>query len=99
MTKVISMRQLSMQVASHPRIIGAVTEAIKVNLPSVIEIVMHELYPGEEVRLYGHKNNPPSERRARDDAIRVEFNGRNIKALAKKYGVSPSQVYRIVSLR
>jgi len=36
----------------------------------------------------------PEDRRARDAAIRTEFNGRNLRDVCRRYGVSPATVYR-----
>lgn len=42
---------------------------------------------------------PAAEKHLRDEAIRREFNGRNIEEVRKKYGLSRSQVYRIANRR
>lgn len=92
------LRDLSVRVASHPRIEKAVRTAIGAELPYVIEDILSQMYPGEEVKIYSPKN-PTHTRRARDEAIRLEFNGSNVKLLASKYCISVSQVHRILQLR
>lgn len=92
------LRDLSARVASHPRIEQAVRTSIAAELPTVIEDILSEMYPGEEVKIYSPKQ-PTHARRDRDTAIRMEFNGHNIKALASKYNLSASQVHRILALK
>ena len=36
----------------------------------------------------------PEDRRSRDAAIRAEFNGRNLREVCRRHGVSPATVYR-----
>ena len=94
----INLRDLSNRIADHPRIETAVMKAIRAELPIVIETILCELYPGETVRIYSPMK-PVHMRRQRDEAIRAEYNGRNAKALSKKYGPSPSQICRIANPR
>jgi Mor family transcriptional regulator len=65
-------------------------------LPDVIEGILREQYPGEQVKFYVAKK-PGNLRRERDAAIRAEYNGRNARALATKYGISARMVFNIVS--
>lgn len=89
------LRDLASAVAAHPRIETAVMGAIRAELPGVIESILRDRYPGEQVRLYVAKK-PPTMRRERDVAIRAEYTGHNAKALANKYGISARMVFRIV---
>lgn len=98
MSRAIMLRELSSRVASHPRIEHAVTQAIKAELPGVIELILSEMYPGENVQIYAPKK-PVQLRRQRDEGIRMEYNGHNAKALAAKYGISVTQVFRIIKIR
>lgn len=91
----MNLRDLSNRIASHPRIETAVMQAIRTELPTVIEMILSEMYPGETVRLYAPKK-PVALRRERDAGIRAEFNGRNAKALAEKYRISARMVMNIV---
>lgn len=94
----MNLRDLSHRVSAHPRIEKAVVSAIRAELPIVIESILSEMYPGESVRIYAPKK-PVQMRKQRDDAIRIEYNGHNVKALAHKYGISPAQVFRVVAKR
>lgn len=78
------------------RVEQAVVSTVRAELPTIIEAVLRETYPGETLRLYVSKK-PGAMRRLRDDAIRAEYNGRNVTALAKKFEMSPRTVFRIVS--
>ena len=92
------LRDLSLRVASHPRIERAVRGAIGHELPYVIEEILSEMYPGEDVKIYSPKK-PTHARRERDGAIRMEFNGHNVKAMSVKYKMSVSQIHRILQLK
>lgn len=94
--KTLMIRDLATAVASHPRIEQAVMGAIRAELPDVIEAILRDRYPGEQVKLYVAKK-PASLRRERDIALRAEYNGHNAPALAKKYGISTRMVFRAVS--
>lgn len=94
----LMLRDLATAVAAHPKIESAVMGAIRAELPGVIETILRERYPGEQVRLYVAKK-PPTMRRERDVAIRAEYNGHNAKALATKYGIGVRMVFNIVGLK
>lgn len=94
----LMIRDLATAVAAHPRIESAVMGAIKAELPGVIESILRDRYPGEQVRLYVAKK-PSTMRRERDAAIRAEYNGHNAKALATKYSISPRMVFNVVGVR
>lgn len=96
--KTLMIRDLAAAVASHPRIEQAVMGAIRAELPDVIETILRDRYPGEQVRLYVAKK-PPTLRRERDAAIRAEYNGHNAKALAAKYGIGVRMVFNIIGLK
>ena len=51
---------------------------------------MRESLGGQELRI------PAPDKSARNAAIRAEFNGRNVRELARKYGISVRMVYMIV---
>jgi Mor family transcriptional regulator len=94
----LMLRDLATAAASHPKIEQAVNTAIRTVLPDVIESILREQFPGEQVQFYVAKK-PATMRRERDSAIRAEYNGRNAKALATKYGISARMVFNIVSSR
>lgn len=73
-----------------------VREAVRAELPTIIEAVLRETYPGETLRLYVSKR-PGGMRKVRDEAIRVKYNGRNVKALAAEFGLSSRMVFKIIS--
>lgn len=98
MSQAIMLRDLSSRVASHPRIEQAVTSAIRAELPGVIEMILSEMYPGEDVRIYVPKK-PVQLRRERNAALRMEYNGHNIKALVEKYGISARMIFNVIKLK
>jgi Mor family transcriptional regulator len=92
----------SLAIACGPRIAEKVEEAVvatvREHLPSIIEGVLREQYPGETLRLYISKR-PGGMRRVRDEAIRAKYNGLNVKALSVEFGLSPRMIFKIVSGR
>lgn len=92
----IILRDLAEKAASHPRIEAAVNKALRAELPSVIEEILREAYPGETLRMYIPKNNT-SQRRERDNAIRASWNGHNAPVLAKQFKLSTKQIMRIAT--
>lgn len=88
--------------ACAPRIASkveaAVVSTVRAELPAIIEAVLREQYQGETLRVYVSKR-PGSMRRLRDQAIRAKYDGRNVKALAKEFGLAARTVFRIVSGR
>lgn len=80
------------------RVEAAVVSTVRAELPTIIEAVLRETYPGETLRLYVSKK-PGAMRRLRDDAIRAKYTGGNVVALAKEFGISARTVFRIVSGR
>lgn len=86
--------------ACAPRIAAkveaAVVATVRAELAGTIEAVLREQFPGETVRLYVPKRSTAS-RRDRDNAIRQQFNGRNCKDLAARFGLSIKQVHRIAT--
>ena len=92
----LMLRDLASAAASHPRIEQAVTAAIRTELPGVIESILREKYPGEQLTIYVAKRSASS-RRDRDQAIRAEYNDSNVKALAAKYGMSVRMVFNILA--
>lgn len=87
--------------ACAPKITAKVAEVvvntIRSELPSMIEAYLCEKYPGERIS-HTVTRRPVGMRRMRDQAIRAEYTGRNVKELAKKYGLSARMVFKIVSL-
>ena len=77
---------------------AAVVSTVRAELPTIIEAVLRETYPGETLRLYVSKK-PGAMRRLRDDAIRAKYTGGNVVALSKEFGISARTVFRIVSGR
>lgn len=77
---------------------AAVVSTVRAELPSIIEAVLREQYPGETLRIYISKR-PGSMRRMRDDAIRAKYNGTNVKSLAQEFKLSARMVFKIVSGR
>lgn len=80
------------------RVEQAVVSTVRAELPTIIEAVLRETYPGETLRLYVSKK-PGAMRRLRDDAIRAKYTGSNAAALAKEFGLSARMVFKIVSGR
>lgn len=78
-----------------PAVEAAVVATVRTELPLVIDAVLREMFQGESIKLYISKK-PRSVRKMRNDAIRAEYNGNNVKALAKKHGIAPRTVYRIL---
>jgi len=91
------MRTLAMKAASHPKIETAVMGAIRDTLPGVIEGLLRDGFAGETVRFYVAKTGR-EDRKARDGLIRARFNGTNAAELAGQFGISVSQVRRIMSV-
>lgn len=57
---------------------------------SVLVNGLREKLGGQELRI------PAPDKSARNASIRAEFNGRNVRELARKYGISVRMVYLIV---
>ena len=95
MNSTLTIRDLATRAAAHPRIEQAVNAALRQELPGVIEGILREMYPGETLRLYVPKRSVTS-RGERDRLIRQEYNGRNVKALANRFGLNVRTVFRIV---
>jgi len=64
-------------------------------LPAAFEARLAAERPGETIRHYS-PSRPTAMRRMRSEAILAEYNGRNGAQLAKKFGMSVRQIYRIV---
>lgn len=88
-------RTLSERIAPKiaPAVERAILASVRQELPGLLMAELRELLPE-----YTPKRTPSS-RRDRDNAIRAEYTGHNVKILSVKYGLSPSQVFRIVRLR
>jgi Mor family transcriptional regulator len=95
MNSTLTIRDLATRAAGHPNIERAVNQALRSELPGVIEGILRDMYPGETLRLYVPKRSV-SLRGERNRLIVQEFNGRNAKALAIKYGLTPRMVYNVV---
>ena len=81
-----------------PHVDQAVAEVVRQRLPATIEKILRRDYAGETLRLYVSKK-PVSARRDRDEAIRLQYTGHNVKALSSKFGLSQSMIFKIVSLK
>lgn len=79
-----------------PHVDHAVSEVVRQRLPATIERILRRDYAGETLRLYVPKK-PVSARRDRDSAIRKQYTGHNVKALATQFGLSQSMIFKIVS--
>jgi len=79
-----------------PHVDQAVAEVVRQRLPATIEKILRRDYAGETLRLYVSKK-PVSARRDRDEAIRLQYTGHNVKALSSKFGLSQSMIFKIVS--
>lgn len=77
---------------------AVVQQTIREQLPSAVEAVLREQYPGETVRIYVPRRSLQM-RRERDAAIRAMYNGRNANEIAHRFGLSISQVFRIASIK
>ena len=96
MNSTLTIRDLATRAAGHPNIEKAVNQALRAELPGVIESILRDMYPGETLRLYVPKRSVTS-RGERDRLIRQEYNGRNVKQLATKYGLTPRMVFNVVA--
>lgn len=88
-------RSLSERIAPKiaPAVERAILATVRQELPGLLMAELRDMLPE-----YTPKRSVAS-RRDRDTAIRQEYTGRNVKALAAKYHLSPSQVFRIVAVR
>ena len=87
-------KQLAKQVASHPDFQTGITNLIG----TVMQTVITSNYGGERFMLYAAKR-PASIRKARDERIRMDFDGKNISMLARREGLSPRMVRKIATGR
>lgn len=94
----LMIRDLAQAAASHPRIESAVQNALKTELPGVIEEILSAQYGGQRLEIYVAKHSG-SNRRLRDQAIRAKFNGRNAQALSNEFKLSIRQVMRICGFK
>jgi len=69
----------------------AAAVALSVDVRKAVEIAATV-----ESRLTHKPAEAPLTREERDTRLRAEWNGRNVKELMKRYGVSRSTVYRVV---
>ncbi len=60
-----------------------------------IESEVRAIYGGAEWYILRKKNLTPKEQADRNNQIRREFNGQNLKAICKRYEVSRTTVYRV----
>jgi Mor family transcriptional regulator len=77
---------------------AVVQQTIREQLPSAVEAVLREQYPGETVRIYVPRRSLQM-RRERDAAIRAMYNGHNAKAIAHQFGISARMVFNIVGIK
>lgn len=82
--------QWERDIANVLRINLAQNEQLIVMLSRVIVDGLRSTLGGQELRM------PAPDKTARNAAIRAEFNGRNVRDLARKYGISARMVYLIV---
>ena len=96
----IELRNLA--IACAPRIAAkveaVVLQCVRDELPNTIEAILREQYPGERIRMYIRKKSV-TDRRDRDNAIRLQFTGRNVRELAHRFGLSIKQTHRIATGR
>jgi len=84
-------KKLAADVVQHP----VFKEAMQTAVTDVLTKTLQSSHAGREFRLYVPKlGNVKREERA--GLIRSQFNGENIKELAKQHGISVRQVRRIV---
>ena len=79
-----------------PHVDQSVAEVVRQRLPATIERILRRDYAGETLCFYVSKK-PVSARRDRDEAIRLQYTGHNVKALATQFGLSQSMIFKIVS--
>lgn len=60
---------------------------------------MRERYSGQTFGRKGSIYIPAPNKTQRNDAIRTEFCGNNVKEICKKYGIGRSRLYQIVNER
>lgn len=77
---------------------AVVQQTIREQLPSAVEAVLREQYPGETVRIYVPRRSLQM-RRERDAAIRAMYNGHNAKMIAHQFGISARMVFNIVGVK
>ncbi len=77
---------------------AVVQQTIREQLPSAVEAVLREQYPGETFRIYVPRRSLQM-RRERDAAIRAMYNGHNAKAIAHQFGISARMVFNIVGIK
>lgn len=96
----IVFRDLAERAASHPRIEQAVLGAIRAELPGVIDSLLRDMYPGEQVCFYVPKREPnqaAADRAARDDRIRAAgLSGVATALIAVQEGVTIRHVQRVL---
>lgn len=96
----IVFRDLAERAAAHPRIEQAVLGAIRAELPGVIDSLLRDMYPGEQVCFYVPKRSPTeaaAARAARDDRIRTAGQAGTATALiAEQEGVTVRHVQRVL---
>jgi hypothetical protein len=96
----IVFRDLAERAAAHPRIEQAVVGAIRAELPGVIESLLRDMYPGEQLRLYVPQRDQAAaarERSARDERIRAAgASGMSTAQIAHTEGVTVRLVQMVL---
>lgn len=96
-TKPSILRALAQEAAAHPQIEKAVIGALRQTLPTVIEGILCEMYPGETLRLYVRKRTGP-DRTTRDERIRAAAeHGTPNSLIASREGITVRQVQRVLA--
>jgi len=87
----------------HREFVEIVREEIGMNEPFANDIAaalvrgMRKRYGGQDLGRRGRIYVPAPSKTERNAAIRAEFNGTNVEAVCKKYGISRSRLYAIAS--
>lgn len=76
-----------------PAVERAVLAAVRQELPGLLMAELREMLPESTPK------GSAAGRRDRDNAIRAEYTGRNLGALAAKYKISVRRLHEIVKLR
>jgi hypothetical protein len=96
-TRTANLRALAQQAASSPQIEQAVLGALRVTLPTVIEGLLCQMYPGETVRLYVRKRPGGDQRSERDRRIlAAAASGTPVGLIAAREGLGVRQVQRVI---
>lgn len=79
-----------------PKVEYAVQTVVRECLPGVLMSVLRDMYGNGTIKLSAPKTSR-AERRARADAIRERYNGKNAVELGREFGLHPNHVRRVAN--